>query len=134
MDISNLLASQTAEVHLEHPKLGKLYDDKGKAVVITVYGPSSDKFQELKRRDNVRVREIMRKRGSKFGISDLLEDDSDESKVDRLALLTVSISGLTENGKPVTDAKALYSNPGLGWIRQQVEDAIGGWEAFFTTP
>ena len=108
MDLSSLLPSDCATMTLRHPATGA--DMPG--MTISLYGTDSAKFRELQKDA---AREILsRKRGS-----DVDMDAADKKAIARLAELTVSIEGIEDGGKPVTDAAILYTK--FKWVREQAD-------------
>lgn len=130
MDISTLAIPDTAEVHLEFPGIGKLYadDKKTQKVAITVYGPSSDAAVAHKRK---MVQQAQQKIAKK-GIKGLASGDIEESDIDRLCALTADVENLVYEGEKITakTIRKVYSDPKMGWIKEQVAEKVGSWEDF----
>lgn len=72
-----------------------------------------------------KLRAAFRKNNNQIPMSDPLDDIEDET--DYLIASTLGWN-LTQKGKPLefseASARALYTNPKLGWVRQQVLDAL----------
>lgn len=133
MDINEIEMPETATIHIQHPKLGLLYADDARtiAVTISVYSPASNAAIELKRAAAKRMAERMGRRGMK-ALSAISPEELEASELDRLCAMTADITGMEINGVPVTKEhyRELYSNPRLGWVREQVVEKIGSWEDF----
>lgn len=116
MDLSNLLASDTAVVQIKHPRTGAPID----GMTVTVAGNASEDFRK------VRAELAKRRLESSRGVS------VEELDASALTLLVACIKGWTGfemNGDAYefspANAKALMSNPGYFWLREQVEAGVG---------
>jgi hypothetical protein len=107
-----------------------LYEDdkKTKPVVIEVYGPASDQAVDYKRKMTRKVQHQIAKKGIK-GIG---QGDVEETEIDRLCALTAGCKGLVYKGEKITreTIRSVYSDPKMGWIRDQVAEKLGGWDDF----
>ena len=131
MDLSTLNVPDTARIHLEFPGMGKLYADDAKTqpVIIEVYGPASNPAVDYRRKMTRKVQSEMAKRGSK-GLANL--GDLEEQELERLCALTAGVSGLIYKGETITKdtVRKVYADPKMGWIRDQLNEKLSGWEDF----
>lgn len=133
MDLSSLEVPETADIHIEHPTLGKLYTDGDatKPVIITVHGPASDAAVNQSRKATNRLHKLISKKGAK-GFAKHTAEESEIYEVERLVALTSSVSNLEYNGETITTKNIwqIYSDPKMGWLVDQVKEKLGGWEDF----
>lgn len=133
MDLSTLEVPETADVHIEHPKAGKLYTDgdKGKPVIITVHGPASDAAVKQRRKATNELHRLIAKKGKK-GFGQRSAEESEEDEVQRLVALTSSVSNLEYNGEEITpqNIDQVYSDPKMGWLVDQIKGKLLSWEDF----
>ena len=131
MDLSTLNVPETATIHLEFPGMGKLYADDAKSqpVTIEVYGPASNQAVDYRRKMSRKVQSEMAKRGNR-GLSNL--GDLEEQELERLCALTAGVSGLIYKGETITKdtVRKVYADPKMGWIRDQLNEKLSGWEDF----
>jgi hypothetical protein len=108
MDLLSLLPSESAVMKLKHPATGEEIE----GIELDIFGSDSKRFRDLQL---AAAKEILgRKRGAEIDL-----DDNESKAIQRLASLTGDIRGMTEDGKPVTDAAYLYGK--YKWIREQVD-------------
>jgi len=133
MDLSEINVPETAEIHIEHPTIGKLYadDDRKKPMVIEVFGPASDEAVKQRRKATRNAQQLIAKRGVK-GLASRSPEDSEEDDIQRLIALTSSVKNLKYKGKVVdlNSIEDLYRDPKMGWIVDQVKEKLSGWEDF----
>ena len=111
MDLLSLLPYDSAVMKLKHPVTG----EELKGIELDIFGSDSKRFRDLQL---AAAKEIMgRKSGTAIDL-----DDNETKAISRLAALTGEIRGMTEDGKPVTDAAYLYGK--YKWIREQVDGYI----------
>lgn len=131
MDFATFEAPETATIHIEHPKLGKLYSDdaRKKPVTIDVYGPASDVAVKFARDVMKRVSERMGKRGRNSSLS---PEEIEDMAINRLVAHTAKVDGIEFNDEAVTlkNIEAFYRNPSFGWVREQVAIKLESWEDF----
>jgi len=107
-----------------------LLDEKGKPVTITLMGRDSDAFIKAENAARNRAMEQLSK-GVKFSAA-----AAERQTCETLARCTVDWSGIpkgwldgSDDETPVKlseeNAVALYSNPGVKWLRDQVDEFIG---------
>ncbi|MEO1488772.1 MAG: hypothetical protein AAFR88_04950 [Pseudomonadota bacterium] len=111
-----------------------MLDDEQKPVTVTIHGPASKTYKdadaEAQRRQLNRVKQA--------GDATAARDADGQDELDFLVAITVGFSANlsypTEDGKEwgsVSDmARALYSDGGLGFIRQQIVKEANSWDSF----
>jgi polyhydroxyalkanoate synthesis regulator phasin len=117
-EITSLKFKDTTDLVLLHPiDQSELIDDKGKKVIITVYGKSSKEFRNAA--SALSNRTLNR---GKQG-----EEQARAALINFLTKCTASVSNLTINGNEVkteSDIREMYEDESLSWIRDQVNAAI----------
>lgn len=125
-DISKLAVKETSVIELESPDGEALMNDAGEAISITVYGPGSKQFQKAQGVRNRAILEYVRKGGKK-----MKDDEQRELDADFLASCTASFNGFAYKDLTGYDMfKAVYLDPSIGFIAEQVNKAIGDWANF----
>ncbi len=117
MDFAQLKPQETAVVQLKHPVTGKVID----GATVEVYGSESKAFRRM-------MHDIRKQALKRATVDELSFEDDLAAQIKRMAELTVCISGIEENGKPVTDAVHLYTE--YNWAFQQVNIAVMRLENF----
>lgn len=123
-DLSTLATKDTTVLHLRHPVSDELlYADeaKKKPVTITLFGSSSSQYRNAI--NAMQNRQL--KRGSKKSTAEVMREEGTE--------LLVACSDTSSNlelrkGVPVDNDAAfreLYSDPKFGWLKDQVDEAVG---------
>lgn len=111
-DLSTLIAMETTKVELLHPATKKPL-----GMVVTLAGPAADTYQTAKLR---LVQENMGEANA---------EKISRKMVELLAACVVSWEGFVENGMPLVcdreTALRLLTTPGLYWLRDQLESALG---------
>ncbi len=129
-DITTLAAEETATLDLLNGQDEALNDDKGNRLSITLYGPGSKSHANAQAKRNNRTLERLRKKGK----TDLSAEEQASETAEFLAACTVSFNGWEYSpakGRGEKEHfKAAYSDPGLGFIRDQVAEFIGDWANF----
>jgi hypothetical protein len=125
-DISKLAVRETAIVELESPDGEALLNDAGDKISITVFGPGSKQFQKAQGVRNRAILDFVRK-----GSKKIRDDDQRELDAEFLASCTVSFNGFAYKDLTGYEMfKAAYLDPGIGFIGEQVNKAIGDWANF----
>jgi hypothetical protein len=129
MDISTRAVADTFDVEINDPKTGEpLLADDGKLCTVTVYGPGSKPFAAARSAASNRSMKRLRAKGK---IDTTAEEDA-ASTATFLTAITQSFNGFDykgmENGPEAF--RALYLDPGLGWLTEQVNLAAGDWANF----
>ena len=123
-DLSQFETIDTASLTILNPKGDDLLFN-GKKVLINVYGPGSKEFVNAKYKlDNaVQTRSIAMLRGK---ASKNAAEETRQLQAEFYAAITASIDNFPIEG----GALALYSNPKLTYITDQVEKFLGDTENF----
>lgn len=133
VDIADLVLPDTAEIHIKHPQLGKLYADEDKTdpVVIEVYSPSSNQAIAHKRKVMSEAYSIVAKKGTKAALKRTPEE-IEEADIERLVAMTASVRNLHYKGQPVTldNIHKVYRDKKMDWLTDDVRERIGGWDDF----
>lgn len=129
LNLKTLAANNTSKFQLLDGDDEPLFADqaKTKPVTVTVYGPGSKEYQRVTAAANNRMVERMRKRG-KSGVS---ADERLREQAEQLSALTVAFENLDYDGLQDGElAKAIYSDPTLGFIAEQVTKHTADWANF----
>jgi len=135
MKIKTLAASTTAFLHLKGPDGAHLYDGE-QPVGIELYGPGSPQFSQVEEKQSARAIARMRDNDNKVSLAPI--DERRTQAADDLAALTADfrlIEHEDADGKALTGAAlftAVYADPALGWIKEQVTRFVGDWSRFTT--
>ncbi|MEG2468987.1 MAG: hypothetical protein RSB86_16555 [Comamonas sp.] len=127
-------AQETSVLHLKDVQ-GELMHAKDAAgqelpVTVVVYGPGSDQYQKAQLRAQRRAMQMFKKKGAKAADSRTAEERRSDD-ADLLADITVSFGNLTYKGlEGRALALAIYQNPKLGFIADQVNSHAGDWANF----
>ncbi len=129
-DITKLAATDTSTVELVGGDDAPLHDDKGKRLSVTVYGPGSKPYSKAQARRNNKLVARLKKKGKE----DMSAEEQADDNAEFLAACTVSFNGweYPEAAKlgEFHHFKAAYSDPALGFIRDQVAEHINDWGNF----
>jgi hypothetical protein len=139
-DISTIDVADTFEVQIKHPKTGDVIIVGGEAKVVegetvtvggaamsvTVYGPSSRQYRSAQ---SVASAKLIKRLRAKT------EPDPDEDTAATAAFLsacTVSLNNFGYKGQSEGREayRALYLDPKMGWLTEQVNSAMGDWANF----
>jgi len=133
VDIADLVLPDTAEIHIEHPQIGKLYADEDKTdpVVIEVYSPSSNQAVAYRRKVTKEAYAVVAKKGTKAALKKTPEE-IEEADIERLIAMTAGVRNLDYKGQPVTldNIHKVYRDEKMNWLTEQVRERIGGWSDF----
>lgn len=125
-NIATKIVNPTTILTLTDPETGgKMVDDKGEVATIELYGKASKQYRDALA--SLARKALVRKN----------KPQSFETNVEDNVEILVSISKTSNlslgDGTPVTTPatfKALYSEPGLFWIKDQVQDTLEDTAAF----
>lgn len=128
-DIRKFAVEETGVIHLRDGADELMYadEDQKKPITITVYGPGSKQFAAAQARQNNRTMELIRKkRNVSRSAADIKADDAEF-----LASCTKEFGNISYD-KLEGEAlfKAVYSDPTLGFITDQVNKYLGDWANF----
>ena len=133
MKIATLAVVATAFCHLKGPDGTFLYED-GKPVGIDLFGPGSPEYARIEERQSARTIKRMQDNDNKVAHVPV-EQRRTESSED-LADLTSGFRQIEHDGADGTPLSgralhvAVYSDPALGWIKEQVVKFVGDWGKF----
>jgi hypothetical protein len=126
LDISTLAVKETATIDLETATGEPLLDSNGEQLSITVYGPGSKQFQKAQATRNRAILEYVRKGGKK-----MKDDEQRTLDAEFLAACTASFNGFGYREMTGYEMfKAAYLDPGIGFISEQINKAVGDWANF----
>ncbi len=133
MKILALASAAIAFLHLKSPAGEYLYDN-GKPVGIDLFGPGSEEAQRVEARQTERAMKRMQDNDNKFSMPPV-ETARAEATEDLVAITSGfrNIERDGEDGQPLTGVdlyRAVYSDPKLGWIKDQVEKMKRDWGKF----
>lgn len=128
-DIKALAVDETAVIEINDPRTGEpLMGDEGKPCSVTVFGPGSKPFAAAQSAASNRSMKRLRSKGK---LETTPEEDA-AAKASFLTAITQSFNGFTyggmENGPDAF--RALYLDPSLGWLTEQVNAGAGDWSVF----
>lgn len=125
-NISSKVVPDTTVLHLVDPVSdAKLYDEDGAAVTITIYGKASKQYRDA-------LAALNRKNIARKGKPQAFETNV-EDNVEILVSISKTSNLALGDGTPVTSPsafKALYNDPGLYWIKDQVQATLEDTAAF----
>jgi hypothetical protein len=133
MKIAVLAVAATAFLHLKGPDGALLYEGSDK-VGIELYGPGSPEFARVEERQTARAIKRMQDNDNKVSLAPFEERRNDATE--DLSALTAGFRHIEHDGPdgtPLSGAAlhaAVYSDPGLGWIKEQVTKFVGDWGKF----
>lgn len=129
-DITKLAATETSIVELVGGDDAPLYDDKGKRLTITVYGPGTKVYQRAQQRQQNQLMDKIKKRGK----MDQTAEEKLAEQADFLAACTVSFNGFSYPPADGLEGQDLfrkaYADPSIGFIAAQVVAHINDWANF----
>ena len=134
MDITTQAVSDTAAIHLKGADGNHLYSDGNpeKPVKIIIYGPGSKQFAAIEARQTNRAVKRMQDNDGKVSVA--APEQRAAEQAEDLADITASFENLTyppaadKHGKELY--QALYADPTLGFIPQQIMKAVKDWGNF----
>ena len=129
MDLAQLNIPDTITVHLEFPGTGKLYED-GEPSTIELLSPASDQAITFNRKVQRKLNARLAKRGMKS--LKIEPEELEAQNVERLCAYTFGVNNLIYEGEPVTvdNIKAVYENPKMGWLCDQLSERLASWDDF----
>lgn len=130
MDIRKQAVTETSTLHLRNAADDLMYDDEArtKPVQIVVYGPGSRPFQAAQAAQNGRAMERLRRKGKMQSLS---ADETAAENTKFLTAITVEFRHIEFDALQGTELhRAVYSDPSLGFIGDQVQKHVGDWANF----
>lgn len=131
-DIRQFGVVPTSKLHLRDANDELMYADAGKSLPICVnlYGPGSKPYAQAQAAQNNRIMDKLKRKGK----SDQNADQRAAESAEFLSDCTESFENLEyESLTNRALAMAVYSDPSIGFIADQVAKHIGDW-ANFTKP
>ncbi len=129
-DITKLAATETSIVELVGGDDAPLFDDKGKRLTITVYGPGTKGYRRAQQRQQNQLMDKIKKRGK----MDQTAEEKLAEQADFLAACTVSFNGFAYPPADGLEGQELfrkaYADPSIGFIAAQVAAHINDWANF----
>ena len=129
-DITTLSAADTSIVELVGGDDAPLYDDKGKRLSITVYGPGTKVYQRAQSRQQNLLVDKIKKRGR----MDQTAEEKLAEQAEFLAACTVSFNAFTYPPAEGLEGQELfrkaYADPSIGFIATQGAAHINDWANF----
>lgn len=127
LNLKTLAASETGVLELRSGDDTPLLQDNGLPCTVTVYGPGSKAFAAAKAAQQNRLIAKLQRRGG--------AEESPEAKAkndaDFLASITVAMDGVDYDGLTGRELfHAVYSDPSIGFIAEQVAKFSGDWANF----
>jgi len=135
--LSSIAVAETSDLKLLSADDAPLfYEQDGRQLPTTakLYGPGSKPYKQAQAKVSNRIGEKFQRKG-KFSQS---AEEREADQVELLVACTISIVGLEFDGPfehlaSLTGPdlfRAIYSEPGLGFIKDQVQAHIGDWANF----
>lgn len=125
-NIATKVVNPSVVLHLVDPETDtKMYDEKGEAVVIEIFGKASKQYRDAL---GALSRKTLARKNKPQSFETSIEDN-----VEILVSISKTSNLALEDGTPVTSPaafKELYSNPGLYWIKDQVQEKLDDTAAF----
>jgi hypothetical protein len=129
-DISTIEVSDTFDVEIIDTRSGDPMIHNGKVLSVTVYGPASAKFKAAQAVANAKAMKRFRSKGK----ADKTAEEEAADTASFLSAITASLNNF--NYKQQTEGRevfrALYTDPKMGFITEQVNTAAGDWANFTT--
>lgn len=127
LDLSKMVAVDTIDIEINDPRTGEpLVGEDGKAASVTVHSPGSKEFAAARSVASNKAIKRLRQKGK----ADTSPEEDIASTADFLTRITVSFNGFTIDKADPTSKdtfRAVYLNPGLGWLTEAVNQGAGDW-------
>lgn len=140
MDITKKAVSETSLLHVRSADDTLLYeagadgrDDLARPVTIELYGPGSKPYMDSQAKAQNRILERMQRKGKTTRSA----EDIQNEQLEQLIACTIRFNHLEHPAVPGANGpelfRAVYGDPTLGFIRDQVQTHIGDWANFTPT-
>ncbi|QIL71670.1 hypothetical protein G7048_15690 [Diaphorobacter sp. HDW4B] len=129
LNIKSKAVAATSFLHLKDSSDNLMWDDEAKTlpVGVTIYGPGSKEFQQAQVKVNNRAVKRLQKRGN----TDQTADVKLKEQAEYLADITAGFQNLDYDGLQGRQlAMAIYSDPSIGFIGDQVAEHVKDWANF----
>lgn len=127
LDLSTMVAVDTIDIEINDPRTGEpLTAEDGSTVSVTVHSPGSKEFAAARSMASNKAIKRLRQKGK----TDTTPEEDLASTADFLTRITVSFNGLRFGDADPSSKdtfRAVYLNPGLGWLTEQVNQGAGDW-------
>ncbi|WP_109808418.1 hypothetical protein [Sphingosinithalassobacter portus] len=131
MDITQHKVADTSAIHIKNAAGEPLYDGD-KPVRIHVYGPGSKAYATVEARQSARAVKRMQDNDGKVTVAP--HEERLQQAAEDLAAITVRFENLEyppAKGKEGAELfEAVYADPALGFIANQVRKFVGDWGNF----
>ena len=132
MKIATLAVAATAFLHLKGPDGTHLYEGK-EPVGIDLFGPGSPEHARIEERQSARAVKRMQDNDGKVSLAPVEQRRAEAA--DDLAALTAGFRHIEHevDGRQLAGVElhtAVYADPTLGWIKDQVARFVGDWGKF----
>ena len=119
------LAAEVSDIPLKNMDGSAMLDDAAAPVTATVFGPASKIWQVA---DAAKRRKAMRRVRENNNKLEAASDDA-EDVIEFLCAVTKRFNGI-EIADVADQVRAIYTEPGLGYIRDHMEADTRNWENF----
>lgn len=130
-DISTIEVADTFDVEIIDTATGDPMVKSGKTLSITVFGPASPKFKAAQAVANAKTVKRFRTKGK----ADTTAEEDAADKASFLSSITLSLNNFSYKGESEGREafRALYLDPKMGFVTEQVNAAAGDWSNFTKT-
>ncbi len=134
MDIKKFSVSPTTTLHLRDAQDELMYaenedgsKDESKPMRVTLYGPASKEYQRASQKQSNRLIDRLKKKGK--------ADMTPEARLEEQSTFLAEVTAGFENveygeAKGIELARAIYSDPEIGFIADQVAKHVAEWSNF----
>lgn len=127
-DIRRFAVEETSVLELLKPDDTPMLDEHGAKMTITIYGPGSRPYAKAQAANSNRMIDKLKKKGR----TEQSAEDKAREQAEFLAACTKEFSANIEYDGLQGEAlfKAVYTDPTLGFIAEQVNKHLGDWANF----
>lgn len=130
IDLTQKLVSAVGYVQLKNADGSLMLDETGKGAFVRIHSPASKTWEVANAARRRKLMKRVRENGGKIEAA----NDEPEDVIDYLCAITEEFIGVSVPLEGDTSAKALvraiYANPQLGYIRDQMDADSKDWGAF----
>jgi len=119
------VAAEVSDIPVKEMDGSPMLDENNNPVTATMFSPASKIWQVAHANKRRKTMRKVRENGGKL---EAVADDTEDT-IEFLCAVTKRFNGLEIPDEP-DQVRAIYSNPRLGYIRDQMEDAASNWENF----
>lgn len=123
-DLTSLSLKADTEIQLRNPVTGELLfadEEKTQPVTISLYGSASKQYRNAVA--DMQNRALKRQAKKEKPSAEVMREEG----IRLLLAVSASTKNLSYNGNPVVtedDFRAVYSDPALSWVKDQVDEAL----------